>query len=52
LITFVLINAGYGDNTAIVPFLRFDGFRGPEDILDGGYTTGIPDNWGQFLAIW
>jgi hypothetical protein len=43
--------AGYGQN-ALVPFFRFDGFNGPQDIADGGYGTGIPGAWGKFLAIW
>jgi hypothetical protein len=45
-------NTGYEDYYALVPFLRFDGFKGPEDLVGGGYGTGISGSWGQFLAIW
>ena len=28
------------------------GCDSPEDLADGGYKSGIPGPWGQFLAIW
>ena len=50
-LTDLAYNKGYGNNS-IVPFLRWNGFKGPKDVVDGGYQTGISDRWGQFLAIW